>query len=157
MTDRVNRLHALRSFRRLAVTVAVDGTGPEMGQAGAGVTLGHSDGGEELVMRATGKRGRFDVTCHVTAGGDPAHKAAAKVTVTPINLNVSQLTPAADEPAPGTRRKLARCAMRQACRYQTWHRAQCLLIDTIQPFPAFPGGFCFALAGPASAIQAGTG
>jgi hypothetical protein len=128
-----------------------------MGQAGAGVTLGHSDGGEELVMRATCKRGRFGVACNVTAGGDPAQEAAAKVPVTPINLNVSQLAPAADESVPGIRRKLAGCAMRQACRHQTWHRAQCLLIDTIQPFPAFHGGFCFALAGPASRVQAGAG
>jgi len=108
-------------------------------------------------MRATCLRGRFDVACHVTAGGDPAPEVAAEVTVTQINLSLSQLTRAVNEPAPGIRRKLARYAMRRACRCQAWHRAQCLLIDAIHPFPAFSGAFCFALAGLANRIQAGAG
>ena len=108
-------------------------------------------------MRATCLRGRFDVACHVTAGGDPAQEVAAEVTVTQINLSLSQLTRAVNESAAGTRCKLARYAMRQACRYQTWHRAQCLLIDAIHPFPAFSEAFCFALAGLASRVRAGAG
>ena len=86
------------------------------------------------------------MACHVTAGGDPAREVAAEVTVTQINLSLSQLTRAVNESAPGIRRRLARYAMRRAGRYQTWHRAQCLLIDTIQPLPAFSEAFCFALA-----------
>ena len=97
------------------------------------------------------------MACHVTAGGDPAREVAAEVTVTQINLSLSQLTRAVNESAPGTRRKLARYAMRRARRYQMWHRGQCLLIDTIQPFPAFSGAFCFALAGLASQVGAGAG
>ena len=108
-------------------------------------------------MRATCLRGRFDVACHVTAGGDPAPEVAAEVTVTQINLSLSHLTRAVNESAPGIRRRLARYAMRRAGRYQTWHRAQCLLIDAIHPFPAFSGAFCFALAGLANRIQAGAG
>ena len=42
-----------------------------------GVTLGHGSGSEELVMRATCLRGRFDVACHVTAGGGLANRAQA--------------------------------------------------------------------------------
>ena len=76
----------------------------------------------------------------------PAQDVAAEVTVTQINLSLSQLTRAVNESAPGIRRKLAWFAMRRACRYQTWHRAQCLLIDTIQPLPTFSEAFCFALA-----------
>ena len=108
-------------------------------------------------MRATCLRGRFDVACHVTAGGDPAQQVAAEVTFTQINLSLSHLTRAVNESAPGIRRKLARYAMRRACRCQTWHRAQCLLIDAIHPFPTFSGAFCFALAGLANRIQAGAG
>ena len=108
-------------------------------------------------MRATCRRGRFDVACHVTAGGDPAPEVAAEVTVTQINLSLSQLTRAVNESAPGISRELAWYAMRQACRYQAWHRAQCLLIDAIHRFPAFSGAFCFALAGLANRIQAGAG
>ena len=108
-------------------------------------------------MRATCLRGRFDVACHVTAGGDPAPEVAAEVTVTQINLSLSQLTRAVNESAPGIRRRLARYAMRRAGRYQTWHCAQCLLIDAIHPFPTFSGAFCFALAGLANRIQAGAG
>ena len=122
-----------------------------------GVTLGHGSSSEELVMRATRLRGRFDVACHVTAGGDPAQGVAATVAVTQINLSLSQLTRAVNESVPGIRRKLARYAMRQARRYQTWHRAQCLLIDAIQPFPTFSKAFCFALAGLVSRVQVGTG
>ena len=87
----------------------------------------------------------------------PAREVAAEVTVTLISLSVSQLTRAVNESAPGIRRKLAWFAMRRACRYQRWHRAQCLLIDAIQPFPTFSEAFCFALAGLANRIQAGAG
>ena len=87
----------------------------------------------------------------------PAREVAAEVTVTLISLSVSQLTRAVNESAPGTRRKLARYAMRRARRYQMWHRGQCLLIDTIQPFPAFSGAFYFALAGLANWVQASSG
>ena len=97
------------------------------------------------------------MACHVTAGGDPAPEVAAEVTVTQINLSLSQLTRAVNEPAPGIRRKLAWYAMRRACRCQAWHRAQCLLIDAIHPFPAFSGAFCFALAGLASQVGASAG
>jgi hypothetical protein len=45
--------------------------------------------------------------------------------------------------------------MRQARRYQAWHRAQCLLSDTIQPFPTLSEAFCFALAELANRVQAG--
>ena len=95
------------------------------------------------------------MACHVTAGGDPAREVAAEVTVTQINLSLSQLTRAVNESAAGTRCKLARYAMRQACRYQTWHRAQCLLIDTIQPLPTLSEAFCFALAELASRVHVG--
>ena len=108
-------------------------------------------------MRATCRRGRFDVACHVTAGGDPAPEVAAEVTVTQINLSLSQLTRAVNEPAPGIRRKLARYAMRRACRCQAWHRAQCLLIDAVQAFPTFSGAFCFALSGLVGRVRAGAG
>ena len=97
------------------------------------------------------------MACHVTAGGDPAREVAAEVTVTQINLSLSQLTRAVNESAPGIRRRLARYAMRRAGRYQTWHRAQCLLIDAIHPFPSFSEAFCFALAGLASRVRAGAG
>jgi hypothetical protein len=102
-------------------------------------------------------RGRFDVACHVTAGGDPARELAAEVTVTLISLSLSQLARAVNEPAPGMRRELAWYAMRLAGRDQTWHRARCLLIGAIRAFPAFCGAFCFALAGLASRVQAGAG
>ena len=108
-------------------------------------------------MRATCLRGRFDVACHVTAGGDPAQQVAAEVTFTQINLSLSHLTRAVNESAPGIRRKLAWYAMRRAGRYQVWHRAQCLLIDAIHPFPSFSGAFCFALAGLAGRVRAGAG
>ena len=108
-------------------------------------------------MRATCLRGRFDVACHVTAGGDPAQQVAAEVTFTQINLSLSHLTRAVNESAPGIRRKLAWFAMRRAGRYQTWHRTQCLLIDAIHPFPSFSEAFCFALAGLASQVGAGAG
>jgi hypothetical protein len=78
-----------------------------------------------------------------------------EVTVTQINLSLSQLTRSVNESASGTRRQLARYAMRQARRHQRWHRAQCLLTDAIQPFPAFRGAFCFALAELANRLQAG--
>jgi len=122
-----------------------------------GVTLGHGSGSEELVMRATRLRGQFDVACHVTAGGGPAQGVAATVAVTQINLSLSQLTRAVNESMPGIRRKLARYTMRQARCCQTWHRAQCLLIDAIQPFPTFSEAFCFALAGLANRVRAGAG
>jgi len=122
-----------------------------------GVTLGHGSGSEELVMRATRLRGQFDVACHVMAGGDPAQGVAATVAVTQINLSLSQLTRAVNESMPGIRRKLARYTMRQARCCQTWHRAQCLLIDAIQPFPTFSEAFCFALARLANRGRAGAG
>ena len=108
-------------------------------------------------MRATCLRGRFDVACHVTAGGDPAQGVAATVAVTQINLSLSQLTRAVNESVPGIRRKLARYTMRQARCCQTWHRAQCLLIDAILSFPCFSGAFCFALAGLVGRVRAGAG
>jgi hypothetical protein len=40
-----------------------------------GVTLGHSNGSEELAMRGCILRGRFDVACHVAAGGELANRA----------------------------------------------------------------------------------
>ena len=87
----------------------------------------------------------------------PAREVAAEVTVTQINLSLSQLTRAVNESAPGIRRRLARYAMRRAGRYQTWHRARCLLIDAIHPFPSFSEAFCFALARLASRVRAGAG
>jgi hypothetical protein len=98
--------------------------GQRWDQPGWGVTLGHSNGSEQLVLTTTCLRGRFDAARHVTADGDPGHEVAEKVTVTQINLSLTQLTRAAIESAPGIRRKLARYAMRQACRYQMWHTAQ---------------------------------
>ena len=108
-------------------------------------------------MRATRLRGQFDVACHVTAGGGPAQGVAATVAVTQINLSLSQLTRAVNESMPGIRRQLARYTRRQARRCQTWHRAQCLLIDAIQPFPTFSEAFCFALARLANRGRAGAG
>ena len=87
----------------------------------------------------------------------PAREVTAEVTVTQINLSLSRLTRAVNESAPGIRRRLARYAMRRAGRYQTWHRAQCLLIDAIQPFPTFSEAFCFALARLANRGRAGAG
>jgi len=87
----------------------------------------------------------------------PAREVAAEVTVTQINLSLSQLTRAVNESAPGIRRKLAWFAMRRACRSEAWHHAQCLLIDAIHPFPSFSEAFCFALSGLASHVQAGAG
>ena len=87
----------------------------------------------------------------------PAQDVAAEVTVTQINLSLSQLTRAVNESAPGIRRRLAWDAIRRACRYQAWHRAQCLLIDAIHPFQSFSEAFCFALAGLVGRVRAGAG
>ncbi len=98
--------------------------GQRWDKPGWGVTLGHGNGSEQLVMTTTCLRGRFDAARHVTNGGDATREVAETVTVTQVNLSLTQLTRAAIESAPGIRRKLGRYAMRQARRYQTWPRAQ---------------------------------